>query len=283
MSCGLVWRWSPAKVCIWSQRNVHDMRGHRLERFAYRRASGVICNAKHEIEYLRRTLGKALAPILVVHNGVELAFPVKTRAGWRRELGLDDDAIVATMVANFRAVKDHVTLLHAWREVLGNIPTGQIRPRLLLAGAPQESFGTVSQLAKDLQLLDTVTFLGQVKDISGLLAASDVGVLATKHEGLPNVIIEYMASGLPVVATDLAGNREALGEDAQQALTRLCDSQSLASQLLVLLRDSELRRRLGRRNRQRASQEFSITTMCERTASTIEELLRGHSCRGVAT
>lgn len=273
VGCGLTWRWSPAKVCIWGQRNINDLQGDAVERFAFRRISAVICNAEHEIDYLRQTLGETTAPIFVVHNGVKLDPCVKTRNAWRAELEIDEDATVATMVANFRPQKDHQTLLYAWRKVLAAIPKGQILPRLLLAGAPMQSYDAVHQLAGNLGILDSVIFLGQVKDISGLLEASDIGILTSTREGLPNAVIEYMASGLTVVATDLPGNREVLGDDPQQPFCKPCDTDSLSTQLQILLRDRDLRHKLGTRNRQRALAEFSINAMCEKTVGLIGDLL----------
>jgi glycosyltransferase involved in cell wall biosynthesis len=182
------------------------------------------------------------------------------------------------MVANFRPVKDHPILLHAWRNVLANIPKGKTPPRLLLAGAPQESFTTVQQLANNLGLLDTVNFLGQVQDVSGLLAASDIGILTSTNEGLSNSILEYMASGLPVVATDLPGNREVLGDDPQQIFCKPGEPDSLAARLQVFLNNPDLRQKLGTHNRQRALAEFSIDTMCEKTVGLIGDLLDTRQC-----
>jgi glycosyltransferase involved in cell wall biosynthesis len=273
VGCGLTWRWSWARVCIWGQRDVERLRGDAIERFAYRRASAVICNAEHEVDYLRRTLGETRAPVFVIHNGIDLEPCRKTRAEWRFDLRIEENATVATMLANFRLGKDHPTLLHAWKKMLMTIPDERTRPRLLLAGAPQESYTTVHQMANSLGLIDSVSFLGQVKDVSGLLAASDIGILTTTDEGLPNAVIEYMASGLPVVATDLPGNRETLGDDPQQQFYKTGDPDSLAARLHALLRDQDLRRKLGTRNRQRASAKFSIDAMCKKTVGIIVDLL----------
>jgi len=176
-------------------------------------------------------------------------------------------------VANFRPQKDHATLLYAWQQMLTSIPQGQTLPRLLLAGAPQESYTVVHQQATNLGLLDTVTFLGQVKDVSGLLAASDIGVLTSTKEGLSNSILEYMVCGLPVVATDLPGNREALGDDPRQPFCKDGDPNSLAVRLNTLMYNQDLRQKLGTRNQQRASEKFSIDAMCERTVGIICDLL----------
>ena len=113
VGCGITWRWSPAKVCIWGQRNTWQLKGDMVERFAYRRVSAVICNANHMVDYLNCTLGETTVPVSVVHNGVKLAPCIKTRNEWRKELGIDQDSTVVTMVANFRPQKDHPTLLHA--------------------------------------------------------------------------------------------------------------------------------------------------------------------------
>ena len=278
VGCGLTWRLSPAKVCIWGQRNTWQLRGDAVERFAYRRVSAVLCNGEHMVDYLRHTLGETTAPVAVIHNGLELASCSKTRDEWRAELGIAEDATVVTMVANFRPQKDHPTLLHAWRNLLITIPEGRTRPRLLMAGAPQQSYEDVYQLARNLGQLDTVNFLGQVRDVSGLLASSDIGVLISTHEGLSNSVIEYMATGLPVVATDLPGTREALGDDPEQPFCKPGDPDSLAARLKVLLYNPELRQKLGSRNRQRAAADFSIDTMCNKTVRIIGDLLDRRTC-----
>ena len=272
ISCGLTWHWSTAKVFIWGQRD-RVLGGDSIQRFAYRRATAVICNASHEVDFLRRTLGESSAPVYIVNNGVDLEPCMKTRTEWRAEFEIDEDATVVAMLANFRFQKDHPTLLHAWHKLLATIPEKEPRPRLLLAGAPQESFKTVHQLTNSLELFDTVSFLGQVDDISGLLTASDIGILTSPQEGLPNAIIEYMASGLPVIATDTPGNREALGDDPEQPFCMQGDPESLASRLQVLLNDQNLRQRLGIRNRQRALEKFSVDAMCRKTVGIIADQL----------
>jgi glycosyltransferase involved in cell wall biosynthesis len=251
---------------------------------AYRRVSAVICNAEHEVAFLRRVLGETHAPVCVVHNGVQLAPCKKTRVEWRAELGISADATVATMVANFGLYKDHPTLLRAWRKALESLPEGHKRPRLLLAGFAHSipCLEAAQRLIIEFGIKDSVNILGQVCDVSGLLAASDIGILTSGTEGLSNSVLEYMAGGLPVIATDLPANREALGEHPEQPFCKLGDSDSLAERLKVLLRDPDLRRELGVRNQRRALAEFSLDSMCEKTAGIMADLLDGHS-RNVRT
>lgn len=270
IAMGLTWRLSPARTFIWSQRDCY-ITNDRVARLAYRQSSAVICNAEHEITYLKQMLGETRIPTFVVHNGYELAQAKKSRDEWRKKLKVENNALIVTMLANFQTQKDHLTLLKAWCRVLEKVPKGRIQLYLLLAGAPMESFQTVYQRTKNLGLLHSVYFPGQVQDVSGLLAASDVGVLSSRAEGLPNAIIEYMASGLPVVATDTPGTREVLGEEAVQFLCKPGDPNSLAAQLDVLSKDPALRQKIGGRNRKRAETKFSIDRMCKSTVKIIND------------
>lgn len=274
ISTGLTWRWSGARVCIWGQRDTDDLRGDWIERYAYRHVSAVVCNAEHEVSYLNRSFGDAVAPVHVVHNGIKLKPILRTRAEWREGLGISEESPVVTMLANFRAhQKDHPTLLRAWRILMDAPYSAKSVPRLILAGAEQESYPAVRGLAKQLGLLDTVIFPGQVKDVSGLLGASDIGVLATTHEGLPNAVLEYMAAGLPVVATDIPGTREALANGLDVQLCSPNDSRALAATIGQLIRSPELRGRVGESNRRRARREFSPDAMCSRMASVVFQRL----------
>jgi glycosyltransferase involved in cell wall biosynthesis len=177
------------------------------------------------------------------------------------------------MVANFRSQKDHQTLLHSWKRIIDTWKSDETIPHLLVAGAAHDTYDNIRKLASQLNLLGSIHFLVPVADVTGLLAASDIGVLTSHHEGLSNSIIEYMASGLPVVATDLPGNQEALGDDINQPLVRHGDPDELADKLLSLLNDPERRRANGERNRKRAESEFSAQAMCERTVTIINDLL----------
>ena len=120
---------------------------------------------------------------------------------------------------------------------------------------------------------NSVFFLGQVKDISGLLSACDIGILSTPNEGLPNVVLEYMAAGLPVVVSNIPGNREALGENVDEQFYIHGDPESLAAKLKAMITKPELRQKMGDRNKRRVTAEFSISKMCNKTTDIIKELL----------
>lgn len=275
VACGLFWRCSPARACIWSQRNVNCLMGDRVERFAYRQSSAVICNASHEVDYLRDTLGPISPPTFVVHNGVQLP-PVRVaRHDWRAQHGIPAGAIVFTMAANFREQKDHLALLKGWLAVQAVFTRHDPQPVLVLAGAPQTTYTAVKNFISEHELAGSVRILDRVLHISDLLAASDVGILISHYEGLSNSVVEYMLAGLPVIVSDLPGNREALGDEVDQPPVAQNAPLGIARLLQEYARNERLRAQLGFRNRERAQSLFSFDAMCTKTVSVIEKVYRG--------
>jgi glycosyltransferase involved in cell wall biosynthesis len=271
---GLVWRRTGARVCVWNQRDA----GLYLEGFdpwrsaATRLVSGFVANSQAGAAAVRALTGK---PVTLVPNGVELAAPRDDRATWRARLGVAQDGFVATMVANLHAHKDHATLLHAWRELVG----GASPPRavLALAGRSEETGAAVRQLADELGIAPSVRFLGAIDDVSGLYAASDLYVHSSTSEGLPNAVLEAMAAGLPVVATDLPGIREAVGPGGLAQLVPPNAPARLAQQLARLFADPGLRGELGKSAARRIHDELSATRMCETMVRYLTSLWNRHA------
>ena len=115
------------------------------------------------------------------------------------------------MVANLHVYKDHATLLRAWQLVVPRLAATGRSAVLVLAGRPESSAPTVSALADELGIAQSVRFAGPVDDVTGLLSAVDLGVLCTRTEGSPNAVLEYMAAGLPIAGTELPAVRECVG------------------------------------------------------------------------
>jgi glycosyltransferase involved in cell wall biosynthesis len=204
--------------------------------------------------------------VTVVPNGVVLEPPARDAAEWRQALGLGD-AFVACMVANLHRHKDHVTLLRAWATVTRGCAAAGRATVLVLAGRPDETAVGLRALAAELGIADTVRFAGAVDDVSGLLAAVDVGVLSSHAEACPNAVIEYMAAGLPVTGTALAAMRECLGPDAP--LAPVDDADALAACLVRLAGDPALRAAEAARNRARAARCYAPARMSEALADVL--------------
>jgi starch synthase (maltosyl-transferring) len=128
---------------------------------------------------------------------------------------------------------------------------------LLVVGEGPESRQLVAQ-CKMLGISGRVHFAGWRDDLPAILAASRLLVLPSRWEGMPNVVLEAMASRLPVVATDVEGLRELLGSQAGPQLVPPGDHQALGTRILSLLDDSGMAGEIGQSNRDRVEQAFSL-------------------------
>ena len=267
---GLATQFDRPRIRIWGQRNTNDLRGDLVEHVACRQSSLAICNAKHEVPYLRDKVRAPKIPIEVIYNGIEMPQATRSAAAWRTRLGIPFNATVVTMLANFRQQKDHISLISAWRLVLSRMRAVESLPYLVLAGSPAQTLDDVLLHIENLELKHSVKTIGQISDVAGLLTASDIGVLISHYEGLSNSVIEYMALGLPVVATNLLGNVEALGQDSSNELCKPGDVHDIANKLCRMIYDKESRSNVGNQNKARAVKHFSVDAMCTRTHSLIE-------------
>jgi len=164
---------------------------------------------------------------------------------------------VLVMAARFAPQKNHRLLLRAlagiregWRLVL--LGDGPMRPEM-------------EREAEELGISGRVDFLGARTDVAAVLAAAHIFVLATNWEGFPLTVLEAMRAGLPVVASDVGGIREAVGHLETGYLTAAGDEQGLRTCLLKLIRDPGQRARMGVAGRQRYQADFSVETMLKKT------------------
>ncbi len=258
--CGLSWRLTGARVCVWNQLDAGLGLGSPAVPWAVRNTPLFLSNSNVGAEFLAATFRIPAQRIRVVRNPVRLQPPRDDRVTWRARFGADPSCFAVCMVANLHKHKDHTALLTTWRIVCDRLIAGNRRAVLLLAGR-LDAAGPLRQMVHDLQLESAVQFLGEVDDVSGLLAAVDLGVFSSRSEGCPNAVLESMAAGLAVVATDCPGIREAVGEQGFPWLTPAGDTEGMAERILRLADDAALRAELGTTNRQRIESEFTLEQM----------------------
>lgn len=202
--------------------------------------------------------------ISVIYNGVDLqkySVPdAAAKAAAKQAIGFAPDDFVVGMSAWFRPEKDHDLLIDAC------LALAQDAPRLRLAligGGPRYEHHRQSIAERGLE--SRIRLVGPVDDVSPYLQALDVACLVPRiNEGFSNSLLEKMAMGLPVIATDVGGNREAIAHGTNGYIIAPGDRAQLITLLLGLYRDPTLCARLGAASRARVEQLFSLQEMIRR-------------------
>ncbi|HEY3248027.1 MAG TPA: glycosyltransferase family 4 protein [bacterium] len=215
--------------------------------------------------------------VVWIGNGVDLesfARPMdalRVRAG----LGMSARDRVVGFVGRLVREKGIVELIEAMAAVRRAVPA----VRLLVVGdtlASDRDSGAKAIVAAAIDragLSDAVVFAGFRDDIAELLSAMDVFTLPSWREGMPRSIIEAMASGLPVVATDIRGCREEVVAEQTGLLVPVKDAAALADALIRLLSEPALAARMGREGRRRAVEMFDERVVYARQLAVYEKLL----------
>jgi glycosyltransferase involved in cell wall biosynthesis len=209
--------------------------------------------------------------ITVIHNGVNLDYfrpPADAPASHRQ---------VILCIARLVPEKDHETLIAAFSLVAARHPEAEL---WLLGEGPKHQ--AISRLINHHHLAHQVRFLPGQLDIAPLLQQSDILVLSSIQEGLPNVVLEAMAAGLPVVATDAGGLSEVVAHGETGWLVPQKDTVALADSLSQLLADEAVRTKFGHYGRKRAADQFSVSAMVQRHEEVFLRLLHGYQRRSPA-
>lgn len=208
---------------------------------------------------LVREVGLPATRIEVVYNGVDLSRCVPTdRESVRRHLGASVGDIVIGSVGRMVPVKNYPLLLRAVQGLAEN--TNII---VMLVGDGPE-LAALMAMARALGLGERVRFLGYRDDVFELLAAMDVFVLPSISEGMSNTLLEAMAAGVPVVASDVGGNPEIVRDEVDGLLFPTADEAALRERLQRVCTAPSLRACLGKAGRERVLDGFSIEAMIAR-------------------
>jgi len=175
-------------------------------------------------------------------------------------------------VGRMQQVKDPLNLARAFVRALHLAPAKRDRLRLVMIG-DGPLYGDVRALLAREGVADLAWLPGERDDIPEVLAGLDCFVLPSLAEGISNTILEAMACGLPVVATDVGGNAELIEAGRTGGLVPAGDPDALARQLLSYARDRESARAAGRAGRTRIERQFSLEAMVERYRALYDRLL----------
>jgi glycosyltransferase involved in cell wall biosynthesis len=230
-------------------------RKRAMTRAAAALTDGVVVHSR-QLHDVMRTAGVSASKLRIIPNGVRPPAMVPSRADARRRLGVPDTAFVVVTLGRLVPVKGIDRLIGAVATLGAGAATvlliagdGPERGRLEAAGAKLPPGGC--------------RLLGEMDDPSDLLAAADAFALPSLLEGYPLVLLEAAFFGLPCIATDVGGVREAVTDGGTGLIVPPGDEGALASALAALRGDGELRERLGRAARERAEREFTSRRMAD--------------------
>lgn len=166
-------------------------------------------------------------------------------------------------------VKGLPVLLDAWREVAARFAGA----RLAIAGDGVERAALVEQ-ARALGIAERVDFLGEVADVPAVLADAAVYVQPSHQEGMPNAVLEAMASGLPIVATRVSGNEDLVNDGANGLLVPPGDARALAEALGVLMSDRERARRMGEHSRAIVEARYAVPAVLDQLLAAYRQVVQ---------
>lgn len=212
-------------------------------------------------------------PLLsVITNGVDTDqfrnVPAGTRESLRRSIGIERE-FVWLAVGRFEIAKDYPNMLRGFARVREQHPQAV----LLLVGRgslQQETEALVAELG----LADGVRFLGVRSDVPEVMTAADGYLMSSAWEGMPMVLLEAAAAGLPIVATAVGGNEEVVLNEESGFLLPPGDSDALAAAMLRLMALPEAHRRsMGARGRERVRTHYGLSRVAQRWEDLYREVL----------
>jgi glycosyltransferase involved in cell wall biosynthesis len=199
--------------------------------------------------------------VRVLYNGIDLEEYGSARPDpeLRRSLGIGDGKRLIVVLARLVPQKGHIRLLRALEAVRGELPPTQV----LLVGEGKMYDALVREV-QTRRLNDMVLFAGHRDDAPKILALADLSVLTSDREGFSNAIVESLAAGVPVVATNVGGNCEAIVDGESGLLVDPHDTHGIGQAVKKLLGDETLRQRMSEAARLRAKR-FGLDQMVEET------------------
>ena len=191
----------------------------------------------------------------------------------RKGLGFGNKTSLVGMIANFNfEIKGHVYFLGAAKKILEKIPEVKF---ILVGDGPLKP--RYEEVARELGIHRNVFFLGNRADVPDIISILNISVLSSTSEGFSNVILESMAAGKPVVATNVGGSKEMIQDGVTGYLVPPSDSQSMAAAIINLLQNPDKAIAMGSAGREVVKDRFTVETMVKKYEELYFSLLKNSS------
>jgi glycosyltransferase involved in cell wall biosynthesis len=240
-----------------------------LERQLHRKMTAILGNSRSVVRELSELEGVPARRLGLIYNGIDVGrfTDAGSRSAMRAALGLAPQTLTLVIVGNLIPYKGHDDLLAALGQADPRLPSDW---RLLIVGRDEGIASSLQAQAAELGISQKVCFLDTRNDVPEILNACDIGVLCSHQEGFSNAVLEGMASGLPMIVTDVGGNAEAVLDGECGTVVPPHDPVRLADAIVRLANDPSLRASFGSAGRRRMAEHFAL----ERSIGAYDTLYR---------
>ncbi len=226
-----------------------------LERSLHKKMDFLLGNSKAVIKQLKEECNDH-GKIKLIYNGVSLERidKDKYREKLRKELGIPNECVVITMVANIIPYKGHHDMIIA----ISRMVKIELPEFIVICVGRDNGDGKKLQLfSSQSGAAEKIIWLGERNDVPEILCTSDIGLLCSYQEGFSNSILESMAARLPMVVTNVGGNSEAVSDAVCGYVIPPHDPTCIVTALIKLINSKEDRRRMGVASRKKIEEKFT--------------------------
>lgn len=230
-----------------------------IERFTSRHVDRIVCVSDSVAEFVQTKGGFSDSKLRVIPNGIDLSQYPAVTATDLTQFGISEGRRVLVCIGRLHHQKGIDWLLQAAADLLSRLPDHDL---LIVGDGPDRT--ALTRLAESPAESNRIHLVGWQPNVCGILAACDALLLPSRWEGMPNVLIEAMASGLPVVATKVEGVQQVLGPLFEEQVVAFGDTVGLVKAVTGVADSPGQAVRLGALNRERIAEEFSLQAMISR-------------------
>ena len=269
------------KLIIGSERNANyslKIRNKLAYKLTQKYVDLIIANSKTGANFNRKIFNQSIEKYRVVYNGVDTErFKPREKPELRKNLKLPVEDKIIGVFASFKPQKNHEMLIRAFSKVIVSIP----ETSLLFVG--DQLYGNMNDtgqyhkkmecLIDELKIRNHCIFMGNRDDVEMIYPACDISILSSLYEGTPNVLLESMSCGVPVIATNVCDNSHIVKNGETGYLVDLNDINGMVQSIKKLLANNDLRQNMGKKARDWLTDEFSVNQLAKRMENIYLEAL----------
>ncbi len=241
----------------------------------------VIANSYAGKSFLMKTQDITDEKIKVIWNGFDFkrfdTGSSNSNNNLKKEFGIPDDAIIVGIIARFKPDKNYEMFFKVVKKVIEKYPDVYFLSIGDVSYGQDDYYKELMVFLKNMKIKERLFFAGKRLDITETLKVLAISVLTSWREGFPNAVIESMAAGVPVIVTDAGDNSLIVENGVNGFIVPVNDANAMVNKIGILIKDINLRREMGRRNKGKTVDLFAVEKMVKNTEFVLLELYKKKS------